>query len=97
MGEILRKDRARIMASILSEFDEVGYAQMLREEGVEEGELKKVIEQVCKKLRKNKTPKLIAEELEEEEFMIKKICEVANKYAPDYEIDKICDECWQLL
>ena len=88
MGEILRKDRARIMASILSEFDEVGYAQMLREEGQE----KKLIEQVCKKLRKDKSPELIAEELEEEEFTIKEICEKAKKYAPEYDIDKIYED-----
>ncbi len=92
LGEILRKERARIMASILSEFDEVGYAQMLREEGVEEGELKKVIEQVCKKLRKNKTSEMIAEELEEEESVIKAICEKARRYAPEYDIDKIYED-----
>lgn len=88
LGEILRKDRARIMASILSEFDEVGYAQMLREEGQE----KKLIEQVCKKLRKDKSPELIAEELEEEESVIKEICEKAKKYAPEYDIDKIYED-----
>lgn len=76
------------MASILSEFDEVGYAQMLREEGQE----KKLIEQVCKKLRKHKSPELIAEELEEEEFTIKEICEKAKKYAPEYDIDKIYED-----
>lgn len=88
LGEILRKDRARIMASILSEFDEVGYAQMLREEGQE----KKLIEMVCKKLRKDKSPELIAEELEEEESVIKEICEKAKKYAPEYDIDKIYED-----
>lgn len=97
LGEILRKDRARIMASILSEFDEVGYAQMLREEGIEEGEMRKLIEMVCKKLRKNKTSELIAEELEEEESVIKAICEKAQRYAPEYDIDKICEECLQQL
>lgn len=103
LGEILRKDKARIMASILSEFDEVGYAQMLREEGIEEGisqgisqgETKKLIELVCKKLRKNKTPELIAEELEEEESVIKAICETAKRHAPEYDEEKIYQEWLQ--
>ena len=38
LTDILKKEKVRIMASILAEFDEVGYAQMLREEGRLEGE-----------------------------------------------------------
>ena len=37
LTDILKKEKVRIMASILAEFDEVGYAQMLRDEGKEEG------------------------------------------------------------
>lgn len=96
LREILRKDKVRIMASILSEFDEVGYAQMLREEGIEEGiaqgENKKIIEQVCKKLKKNKTPEQIADELEEEITIITAICETAQKYSPEYDVEKIYEE-----
>ena len=33
LTDILKKEKVRIMASILAEFDEVGYAQMLRDEG----------------------------------------------------------------
>lgn len=37
MTEILRKERAVIMNSILTEFDEESYANMLRDEGFEDG------------------------------------------------------------
>lgn len=37
LTDILKKEKVRIMASILAEFDEVGYAQMLRDEGREQG------------------------------------------------------------
>ena len=34
LRDILQKERLRIMASILSEFDEVGYKEMIREEAM---------------------------------------------------------------
>ena len=37
LTEILRKERAVIMNSILTEFDEEAYASMLRDEGFEDG------------------------------------------------------------
>ena len=36
LRDILQKERLRIMASILSEFDEVGYKEMIREEAYED-------------------------------------------------------------
>ena len=36
LRDILQKERLRVMASILSEFDEVGYKEMIREEAYEE-------------------------------------------------------------
>lgn len=37
LTDILVKERLRIMASILSEFDEIGYKEMIREEAYEDG------------------------------------------------------------
>jgi hypothetical protein len=37
LRDILQKERLRVMASILSEFDEVGYKEMIRQEAYEEG------------------------------------------------------------
>ena len=47
------------------------------------------IHMVCKKLYKKKTPEQIAEELEEELPAIKRICRVAEQFAPDYDCEMI--------
>ena len=60
-----------------------------REEGIREGIR---VSLVCKKLRKGKTVNVIANELEEDEATIKEICDIAKKYAPDYDADSICKE-----
>lgn len=60
-----------------------------REEGREEGADLKTISQVCKKLIKGKSVEEIADELEEEVDYINKICDIAAKFAPDYDVNKI--------
>lgn len=42
-----------------------------------------------KKLRKDKTPEIIAEELEEDEDTIRHLCAVAKNFAPDYNLEQI--------
>lgn len=56
------------------------------------GEKKKLISQVCRKLQKEKTPEIIADELEEELVLIEQICAAARKYAPKYDCEKIYKE-----
>ena len=60
--------------------------------GISTGEEKKTISLVIKKILKGKDIPTIADELEDEESHIAKICSVAEKYAPDYDIDKILKE-----
>lgn len=60
-----------------------------REEGREEGSKFKLLEQLTKKLRKNKTPETIADELEEDEDTIQHLCAVAKNFAPDYDLEQI--------
>lgn len=48
-----------------------------------------IIEQVCKKLIKGKDIETIADELEEDVDRIRSICEIATKFAPDYNIEAI--------
>lgn len=55
------------------------------ERGIRWGENKKLVIQVCRKLRKGKTAEIIAEELEEPLETIESICQTAVKYAPDYD------------
>ena len=69
------------------------YKEEGREEGREEGSFKRLIGLICKKLAKGKSVTTIAEDLEEDdETLISKICTIAEKYAPDYDIDAIYEE-----
>lgn len=63
-----------------------GRAEGMRE-GMKKGEDKKLIQIVCRMLRRNNTPEEIAEDLEESIDIIKKIYQVAEECA--YDIDKI--------
>ena len=58
-------------------------------EGESHGKTKKLIEQVCKKLSKGKSPKTIAEELEEDLSVIEAICRAAEPFAPDCDVEAI--------
>ncbi len=57
------------------------------------GEEIKLIKLVCKKIHKKKTPHEIAEELDEDDVNhIQEIYDIALKYAPDYDPEKIYNE-----
>lgn len=58
-------------------------------EGCAEGLEIKLIQQVCKKLLKGKSPEIIADDLEEELDVINRICSAAHSFAPDYDCNKI--------
>lgn len=57
-----------------------------------EGRMLQLIESICKKIHKNKSPEQIAEELEETQEKIKTIYDVAMKSAPDFDAEKIYQE-----
>lgn len=63
-----------------------------RREGRTEGEIKKLIDLVCRKLAKGKDPETIAENREEDLGKVQCICGAAAKYAPDYDREKILQE-----
>lgn len=65
---------------------------MIKREGIKEGRLSLLISIVIKKMRKLETTEQIAEELEENLTLIQRICEIARKYAPNYEEAAICKE-----
>ena len=73
--------------------EKMGVRYMQRWEEIEyakdEGGERKVIQMVCKKLLKGKTPEVIAEELEEDLTEIQRICDVAKDFAPTYDCDEI--------
>ena len=63
-----------------------------REEGKKEGRCLNVINAVVKKMRKGKTPSVIADELEEDKAMISAIYQIAERFAPEYDTDAIYKE-----
>lgn len=71
-----------------------------RKEGLREGKIEgktlQLIEQICKKLQKNKTVSQIAEELESDEAEIKRIIEAAKELAPEYDPEAILDKLNQI-
>ena len=60
------------------------------ERGVEKGSLQRLVNQVCSKLKRGKTPEEIADALEEPVENIQKICRIAEQYAPEYPVKEIC-------
>ena len=70
---------------------EMRYRELL-EQGIEQGEMKKLITQICRKKRKSKTPEVIAEELEENLEQVIRIYDIADGLAPEYDVEKIYEE-----
>ncbi len=59
------------------------------EQGEKNGEEKKLIEQICKKMKKNLSAGEIAKILEEDERIVQRIYDTARSFAPNYDIEKI--------
>lgn len=60
------------------------------ETGISQGEQKKLVSQVCKKIQKGYSVKEIADMLEENTEVIQSIYEIAQQYKPNYDIEQIC-------
>ena len=92
-------ENGKVTSSLTKEIDEavqkgrrneIWRTQYMREWAIiwdasERGEYLKLIRQVCVKIKKGYTLERIAEELEEEPSMIKRIMEIANRFQPDYD------------
>lgn len=93
--KVIHKNVKKIKASekmgvkFMQKWEELAYA---REDGRAEGEILKLIRQVCKKLIKGEVAETIADELEEEKGGVEQICRIAEKYAPEYDCRKIYQE-----
>ena len=66
--------------------------QDAREEGFEEGIEQNIISMICKKLIKGKDAITIANEIEEPVEKVSKICDIASRYLPNYDVRKIMEE-----
>ena len=63
-----------------------------KEIGKEIGKEQNLIGLICKKLLKGKSVDVIASEVEEDEEYVRGICSIAEKYLPDYDVEKIYEE-----
>ena len=85
------------------EYDEEQHKQTLLSEGYEDGfndgfgdgDLSRLITLICRKLKKGKSPEIIADELEEDLNVIQDLCDIAKNYAPDYDVKEIVNKAKQ--
>ncbi|MCR5255235.1 MAG: Rpn family recombination-promoting nuclease/putative transposase [Acetatifactor sp.] len=97
-----RRDRAAEDAYVFDKGVEKGLEQGIEqgiEQGLEQGlkrghelgALETMTTQICNKLRKGKPIEVISEELETDPEKVRKICEIAKDFAPEYDVKAICD------
>ena len=82
-----RKDEVRKMTQL--DFTWERREELIRMEERAMGQMCSLITQVVKKMKKNYPVEQIANELEEEEAVIRKICKVAEQFAPEYDVEQI--------
>lgn len=108
LAEFLKKNRAEVIKMGIYEYNEEEHLRKEREyaekrgwdqgrnqgrkEVRSEGERYKIIELVCKFMKKGMTVSEISNLFEEDEQIIQKIYDAALPYAPDYNPDKIFEE-----
>ena len=85
LADFLKKHRAEVRQVILTEYNEELHIKSEKELARSEGRQQILVEMVCRKLRKGKTPECIAEELEEDIARIRQICDAAEVFAPEYD------------
>ena len=66
----------------------------IKEEALNEGEYRKLMELIIKKIKKNKSLLQIADELEETEETILPLYKAVIDAAPEYDMDKICEKIY---
>lgn len=76
------------MCNLSDAIEERGIKKGL-EQGLVQGQERKLIELICRKVQKGKDLPTIADELEEEESVIQKIYEAALKAAPEYDREEV--------
>ena len=93
LKEFLIEHQSEVKNMCITEYNEAETMELFKEEGRgegrKEGREQTLIILVCRKLRKGKQLKQIAEDLEEDESSLKSIFEVASGFAPDYDEQKV--------
>ena len=90
--ENVREGIGDIMGGKVLELEAIKIKRDAVKQGIEQGGEMVLIEQVIKKIEKNKPVSVIAEELEEDVPHIEEIYKAAKKHAPDYNVEMIFNE-----
>lgn len=101
--QILKRNKAEVLRISIFEYDQETHMKQEREEseaigearGKKKGYIETLTRQVIRKLDRGVNVDEIIEALEENSDEIREICEVASKYAPNYDVDQICEELLQ--
>lgn len=108
LEDFLLANKAEVMKMTIFEYDEEQHKQTLLSEGYEDGfndgfsdgfsngNLSTLITLICRKLKKGKSPEIIANELEEDFDVIQHLCSIAKNYAPDYDVKEIVNKAKQI-
>ena len=96
MVDFVREHGTEAVNMLFTQFNMDDALEVRFEEGYEEGEISKLIQQVCRKLQKGKEPSVIAEELEEDFSVIEKICKAVNTVGIDTSLERIYEEVKRL-
>ncbi len=101
LSDFFSEHREEVIDVSVYDYDEEGRMRVEREEGREEGDIRRLITQITKKVQKGMDIDTIASELEEEPETIKPLYDAVIAAAPDYDIDKILESvsdfqkcCW---
>ena len=98
--EFLVTNRQEVEGMLDTEYNEAEVMELFKaegkEEGIEEGSLRTLVRQVIRKIKKDKTVEEIVEDLEEDKETIERIYNTAQKYAPEYDEDKIVDALMEI-
>ena len=91
LSDFFSEHREEVIDVSVYDYDEEGRMRVEREEGREEGDIRRLITLITRKVLKRMDINIIASELEEEPETIKPLYDAVIAAAPDYDIDKILE------
>ena len=97
LADLLAKNRMEVTNMLLAEYDEKLHIDNEKEISYDEGEKSHLIKQICKKIDKGLPIEKIAEEVEEDEGIVREIYNIALKYKPDYNTRLIYKELENMI
>ncbi len=96
LSDFLKRNKAEVLRMSIFEYDQETHMKQERKEseaiGQKKGHIKTMTQLTIGKLKKGLSVEEIIEVLGADSDEIRDICEIAGKYAPDYDVDQICAE-----